>query len=135
MQKSAGSTERAESGGEEGLTGAVLTQRVEVATLQVDRACSTHRVNEDDMMKRALVGLVLAASMAWSGQAFAQNADGDELRSKFYNFEEMLVEGGFRSPDLVMTEAHHRVQFPHLRNLKTGFLPKIRESRADETLQ
>ncbi|RAL24847.1 hypothetical protein DL240_01150 [Lujinxingia litoralis] len=86
-------------------------------------------------MKKALFGLVMAASMVLAGQAFAQDEGGDEPRSKFYDFENMLVEGEFRSPDLMNMEGRGQAQFQRLLNLKTSFLPKIQESTEEETLQ
>ncbi|RDV39997.1 hypothetical protein FRC96_20330 [Lujinxingia vulgaris] len=86
-------------------------------------------------MKKAIFCLVLAATTVFGAQAFAQDAEEGETRSRFYDFENMLVEGEFRSPDLMNMEGRGQAQFQRLLDLKTSFLPKIQESTEEAALQ
>jgi len=86
-------------------------------------------------MKKAIFCFAMVATTVFASQAFAQDGDGDEPRSRFYDFENMLVEGEFRSPDLMNMEGRGQAQFQRLLDLKTSFLPKIQESTEEATLQ
>ena len=84
------------------------------------------------MKKNLFFVFVLAVLMTFGGQAFAQ--DGDE-RTRFYDFENMLIDGEFRSPDLVQMEGRGQAQFDRLLNLRTSFLPKVQQSSEDPALR
>jgi hypothetical protein len=85
------------------------------------------------MMKRTLFVVFFALSLALSGQAFAQD-DGEE-RTRFYDFENMLIDGEFVSPDLEHMQTQGRAQFDRLLNLQTSFIPKVEESAAEPSLR
>jgi hypothetical protein len=82
---------------------------------------------------RGFVGLmVLAATIGMSSTAFAQDSD---TKTKFYNFDDMLIDGALKTPDVLKTEATDKAKFKRLLSLKKSFLPKIRESAEERALQ
>ena len=85
-------------------------------------------------MKRTLLfALLLSLALGVSATAAAQDGDGE--RARFYDFENMLIDGEFRSPDLMLMEGQGRAQFDRLLNLRTSFLPKIEESTEERSLR
>ena len=85
-------------------------------------------------MKRTLLfALLLSLALGFSATAAAQDDDGE--RARFYDFENMLIDGEFRSPDLMLMEGQGRAQFDRLLNLRTSFLPKIEESTEERSLR
>ena len=83
-------------------------------------------------MKKAIVFLMIVGMLgALSGTAFAD----DDERARFYDFENMLIDGEFRNPQLVQMEGRGQAQFDRLLNLRTSFLPKVQESSEDPALR
>ena len=82
---------------------------------------------------RRIVGLmVFVGTLAVGNTAFAQDSD---TKTKFYNFDDMLIDGALKTPDVLKTEATDKAKFKRLLSLKKSFLPKIRESAAERALQ
>lgn len=83
---------------------------------------------------RRLVGLtVLVALVAIGAPAFGQ--DGGDTKTKFYDFEDMLIDGQLKTPDMLKTQAREKAKFKRLLDLKKSFLPKVRESAEERALQ
>ena len=85
-------------------------------------------------MKRTLFALVLGAVMIGSPAAFAQDGEGD-TRSKFYDFDDMLIDGQFKKPDIMKQKAREKAKFNRLSKLKKDFLPKVVETSEEQALQ
>lgn len=84
---------------------------------------------------RGITGLIIVAVFVlFSASAFAQD-EGGETRSKFYNFDDMLVDGQLKTPDMIKNQARGKAQFKRLLNLKKSFMPKIKESTEEAALQ
>ena len=82
---------------------------------------------------RRLVGLmVLVATVALGTPAFGQD---EGTRTKFYDFEDMLIDGELKSPDMLKAQAREKAKFKRLLDLKKSFLPKVRESAEERALQ
>jgi hypothetical protein len=84
------------------------------------------------MKRNVCFALLLTIAMAFGSPAMAQE-EGE--RARFYDFENMLIDGEFRSPDLMLMEGQGRAQFDRLLNLRTSFLPKIEESTEERSLR
>jgi hypothetical protein len=82
-------------------------------------------------MKRIVSGLAVGAMLLTTSLAMAQ----DETRSKFYNFDDMLIDGQLKTPDLMKAEAREKAQFKRLLDLKKSFIPKVRETAEESALQ
>jgi hypothetical protein len=85
-------------------------------------------------MRKVIALVFVAALMLFSVSAFAQD-DGGDTRSKFYDFNDMLVDGRLKTPDLMKTDARGKAKFNRLLQLKKSFIPKIRESTEEAALQ
>ena len=46
-------------------------------------------------------------------------------KSKFYNFDEQLIDGEIRKPQFLYTNARQKARFERLLNLKKSFLRKL----------
>lgn len=82
-------------------------------------------------MKRFVGLMVVAFTIGMGSTAFAQ----DEPKTKFYDFDDMLIDGQLKTPDLMKTQAREKAKFKRLLSLKKSFLPKIRESGEERALQ
>lgn len=83
-------------------------------------------------MRRLLGLMVLVATIGMGSTASAQESD---TKTKFYNFDDMLIDGALKTPDMFKEEATKKAQFKRLLSLKKSFLPKIRESAEERALQ
>ena len=86
-------------------------------------------------MRKIIAVAFAAALMLFSASALAQDSGGGGERSKFYDFNDMLVDGRLKTPDLMKTDARGKAKFNRLLQLKKSFIPKIRESTGEEALQ
>ena len=62
--------------------------------------------------------------------AFAEPA-----KTKFYNFDDLLIEGQYRKPQVLYTDARQKVRFEKLLKLKKDFLPKLKNTEKDPSLR
>ena len=65
--------------------------------------------------------------------AFAQQ--GDQVKTKFYNFDDLLIDGQYKKPQVLYTDARQKVKFERLLNLKKDFLPKLKATAKDASLR
>jgi hypothetical protein len=57
--------------------------------------------------------------------ASASTAKGSNMRSKFYDFSEQLIDGEIKKPTTLYTDVRKQVRFDRLLKLKKSFLPKL----------
>ena len=88
-------------------------------------------------MKRLLVVLAALVVVGLSGAAFAQDGGGGdgETRTKFYDFNDMMVDGELQKPKVQRAEARGSAKFERLLDLKKSFLPKVQQSAKEDALQ
>jgi len=55
----------------------------------------------------------------------ASPANAKSPRSKFYDFNEQLIDGEVKKPTTLYTDARERVKFERLLKLKKSFLPQL----------
>ena len=48
-----------------------------------------------------------------------------QTRSKFYDFNEQLIDGEIKKPTTLYTDARQKVKFDRLMKLKKSFLPQL----------
>ncbi|MCB9536364.1 MAG: hypothetical protein H6704_08870 [Myxococcales bacterium] len=82
------------------------------------------------MVKLLLVGGLLVGAPV---TAFAQ--DDGEAKTKFYNFDDLLIDGQYKKPQVLYTDARQKVKFERLLKLKKDFLPKLKATAKDATLR
>jgi hypothetical protein len=76
-----------------------------------------------------IVGFLACAS--FSMPAWSQDAPAKE---KFYNFDDMLIDGEFKTPQGMYENARIQAKFDRLLKLKKSFLPKIQETAKEDAL-
>ncbi len=54
---------------------------------------------------------------------------------KFYNFDDLLIDGKIKKPQVLYTDARQKVKFERLLKLKKDFIPKLKDTRKDPTLK
>ena len=67
-----------------------------------------------------------------SGSVFAQ---GKLTKTKFYNFDDLLINGQYKKPQVLYTDARQKVQFEKLLKLKKDFLLKLKATQKDVALR
>ena len=58
-----------------------------------------------------------------------------KVKVKFYNFDDLLVDGKVSKPKLLYVDSRQRVKFEKLLKLKKDFLPKLKETERDPALR
>lgn len=59
----------------------------------------------------------------------------EETKQKFYDFDDMLVDGDIRVPDGMLEQAREQAKFKRLLSLKKSFLPKVQATSEESALQ
>ena len=59
----------------------------------------------------------------------------DKDTTKFYNFDDLLINGVVQKPQVLYTDARQKVKFERLLKLKKDFLPKLKATKKDATLR
>ena len=54
---------------------------------------------------------------------------------KFYNFDDLLIEGEYKKPQVLYTDVRQKVRFEKLLKLKKSFLPKLKDTKKDPSLR
>ena len=81
------------------------------------------------MMKKIALFLV---SLSLSATAFAQSGD---VKTKFYDFDDLLIDGEYKKPQVMYIDTTDQVKFERLLKLKKDFLPKLRATSRDSSLR
>ena len=84
-------------------------------------------------MKKTLLSVlaVLALVGLMASPAMAQDDAGKE---KFYDFDDMLIDGEFKTPQGLYENARDEAKFERLLKLKQSFLSKIEETAQEDAL-
>lgn len=56
-------------------------------------------------------------------------------KTKFYDFDDLLINGEYKKPQILYTDSRQKVRFERLLKLKKDFLPKLKETQRDPTLR
>ncbi len=75
--------------------------------------------------------LFFSALLGFSSAALAQEGE----KTRFYNFEDLMIDGQFKKPQVLYTDARQKLKFERLLKLKKDFLPKLKASSKDATLR
>ena len=58
-----------------------------------------------------------------------------EPKTKFYDFDDLLINGEYRKPQVMYIDDQAKVKFERLLRLKKNFLEKLRQSEKDASLR
>lgn len=86
---------------------------------------------------KKLLALAAVFAFALPSAALAQDAPTapSDVKTKFYNFDDLLIDGQYKKPQVLYTDARQKVKFERLLKLKRDFLPKLRGTAKDATLR
>jgi hypothetical protein len=80
--------------------------------------------------------LSILVALAFVATPFAVSAqEGGQVKTKFYNFDDLLIDGQYKKPQVLYTDARQKVKFERLLNLKKDFLPKLKATAKDASLR
>ena len=63
------------------------------------------------------------------------NSNANKGPTKFYNFDDLLIDGKVKKPQVLYTDARQKVKFERLLKLRKDFLPKLQATKKDQTLK
>ena len=75
--------------------------------------------------------LVLLVFVLFLSLAIAKPAK----KVKFYNFDDLLINGEYKKPQILWTDARQKVKFERLLKLKKDFIPKLKATKQDPSLR
>ena len=78
-------------------------------------------VQEGEIMKLRIFLVTIFTSVALSVSA----APPKKTKSKFYDFQEQLIDGEIRKPTFLYMDSRQKARFERLLRLKKSFLPKL----------
>tara|TARA_B100000424_G_scaffold218763_1_gene177175 strand:+ start:2029 stop:2247 length:219 start_codon:yes stop_codon:yes gene_type:complete len=59
----------------------------------------------------------------------------NKARSKFYDFNEQIIDGEIKKPTTLYTNARERVKFDRLLKLKKSFLPQLFDTAKEKVFK
>jgi len=62
-------------------------------------------------------------------------AKGNDVKIKFYNFDDLLIDGKVKKPQVLYTDARQKVKFNRLLKLKKDLIPRLKGTKKDATLR
>ena len=62
-------------------------------------------------------------------------AQANTPKTKFYDFDDLLINGEYKKPQIMYTDTQTKVKFERLLKLKKDFIQKLRESKRDTSLR
>ncbi len=79
-------------------------------------------------MKRLLI--ILLTLLALCGNVLA-----DDPKVKFYDFDDLLINGEYKKPQVLYIDSDSQVRFERLLKLNKNFLPKLQNTHRDHSLR
>lgn len=76
--------------------------------------------------------LVFACFSLFSSPVPAKDS---KTTTKFYNFDDLLINGEYKKPQVLYTDSRQKVKFERLLKLKKDFLPKLKQTQKDPSLR
>lgn len=58
-----------------------------------------------------------------------------EPKIKFYDFDDLLINGEYKKPQVMYLDTQSKVKFERLLKLKKDFLPKLKNTHRDHSLR
>ena len=80
-----------------------------------------------------LTGLLVAITLLMAPPVHARQ--GDDTRIKFYNFDEILIDGEIKKPTGLLTDVRTRARFNRLMNLQKSFIPNLMDTAKEKRIK
>ena len=78
-------------------------------------------------MKKVFIFLLTLA-------AFSANVSA-EPKTKFYDFDDLLINGEYKKPQVMYLDTQSKVRFERLLKIKKDFLRNLRDTKRDKALR
>jgi len=78
---------------------------------------------------------LLACIVAVLLMVSVSSASGKPGKVKFYNFDDLLIEGQYKKPQVLYTDARQKVVFERLLKLKKDLLPKLKDTAKEHVFR
>lgn len=62
-------------------------------------------------------------------------AQSNTPKTKFYDFDDLLINGEYKKPQIMYTDTQTKVKFERLLKLNKDFIQKLRETKRDTSLR
>ncbi len=76
-------------------------------------------------MKKSVIFLLILPFLAFA----------DSPKTKFYDFDDLLINGEYKKPQIMYNDTQAKVKFEKLFKIKKNFLPKLQETKRDTSLR
>ena len=87
------------------------------------------------MFIRYALTIMAILGLMYAGPALSKPSQKSQTKTKFYNFDDLLINGEYKKPQVLYTDARQKVKFERLLKLKKDFLPKLKSTQKDPTLR
>ncbi len=85
-------------------------------------------------MRKAIAAWIVGMSLVVGGVAMAQDG-ADEEETKFYDFNDMLIDGEFQKPSGMFATERGSARFDALLTLRRSFMGEIEEAAHEDVLE
>lgn len=82
------------------------------------------------VVRRVVFSILIVLALA--ANVLAQDTN---TKTKFYNFDDLLIKGKIKKPQVLFIDKRQKVQFEKLLKLKKEFLNKLHDTRKDHSLR
>ena len=76
-------------------------------------------------MKKIIIFIIFVPFLAYANSP----------KTKFYDFDDLLINGEYKKPQVMYTDTQAKVRFNRLFNIEKRFLPKLQETKRDASLR
>ena len=83
-------------------------------------------------MRNKLGVVFVMALVGLAGDAYAQD---DEVQTRFYDFNDMLIDGEFQRPEGMFATERGQARFDSLLSLRRSFIDEIEAAAHEDALQ
>ena len=83
-------------------------------------------------MRYVVSMIAIGVLLSFSSRAAAK--DGDK-RVKFYNFDEMLIDGEIKKPSGLLTDVRRQAEFKRLNDMRRSFLKELENTAREKVMR